>query len=29
MGLGGMIQDFYAIFSGENTDNLHYLHQLT
>lgn len=29
MGLGGMIQDFHAIFSGENTDNLHYLHQLT
>lgn len=29
MGLGDMIQDFHAIFTGENTDNLHYLHQLT
>ena len=29
MGLGGMIQDFHAVFTGENTDDLHYLHQLT
>ena len=29
MGLGGMIQDFHTVFTGENTDDLHYLHQLT
>ena len=29
MGLGGMIQDFHAVFTVENTVDLHYLHQLT